>query len=319
MYPNLSYLFHDIFGTNVDNFFRYFQMFGTFLALAFFVSAYFLFLELRRQKGLGVYPPHLTKNEKGELKETYPHERVGDILMIAAISGMIGAKVFAIFESAENVKQFLDAPIQTLFSPSGIAIYGGLVFGFIFVYIFVKRWLKVNPVYVMDAVAPALIFGYSVGRIGCQLSGDGDWGIDNAAAAPSWWFLPKWMWSFDYPHNVIDMGEPILGFVGIHNRHLHIPVFPTPFYETILAALIGLFLWSIRKKLRHPGALFYIYLILNGIERFFIEKIRINDKLHAFGLTFTQAELIATIIFFIGIVGLVYSYRRKDMALYPLS
>jgi len=75
----------------------------------------------------------------------------------------------------------------------------------------------------------------------------------------------------------------------------------------------------LRKKLRQPGALFYIYLILNGVERFFIEKIRINDKLHAFGLTFTQAELIATLIFFIGIVGLVYSFRRKDLPLYPVG
>jgi phosphatidylglycerol---prolipoprotein diacylglyceryl transferase len=246
----------------------------------------------------------------------YPHERVGDITMVAAFSGLFGAKMFAIFESSENLSQFLANPIGEFFSPGGLAIYGGLICGFIGVFIYVKRWLKIKPIYVMDAVAPALMFAYGVGRIGCQLSGDGDWGIPNKLAQPTWWFLPKWTWAFDYPNNVTNSSrtphEIIAGFQGIYNTHLTEPVFPTPFYETILAFMIGGFLWSIRKRLKVPGTLFMIYLILNGLERFFIEKIRVNDKINSFGIQFTQAELIAVLLFITGIIGIIVLNSRAN-------
>ena len=78
-----------------------------------------------------------------------------------------------------------------------------------------------------------------------------------------------------------------------------------------MSTLIGAFLWSIRKKMTVPGVLFMIYLLLNGIERFLIEKIRVNDKIHAFGLTFTQAELIAVLLMIIGTVGGIVLYMRS--------
>jgi prolipoprotein diacylglyceryltransferase len=97
--------------------------------------------------------------------------------------------------------------------------------------------------------------------------------------------------------------EVIEGFEGIYNTRLVPGVYPTPFYETILAGLITAFLWFLRKRLTVAGQLFMVYLVLNGVERFFIEKIRVNDKIHAFGLTFTQAEMIAVIITIIGFIG----------------
>jgi prolipoprotein diacylglyceryl transferase len=314
MYPDLSYVLHDLFGTAPDNWTSIVKTFGFFLALSFLTAAYLLFLELKRKNAEGLFVPHMTKDEKGNMKETYPHERVGDITMVAAISGLLGAKIFAILESAENVRAFMEDPIHTFFSGSGIAMYGGLIGGFIGVYWFITKKLKMNALYMMDAVAPSLIFAYAVGRIGCQMAGDGDWGIV-AAPQPSWWFLPDWLWAFDFPRNVTNSSghahEVIQGFTGHYNTRLVPPVYPTPIYETFMSAAIGFFLWGIRKRIKVHGALFMIYLILNGLERFFIEKIRVNDKLHAFGIDFTQAELIAVSIFIIGIVGLIVLYRRQ--------
>jgi phosphatidylglycerol:prolipoprotein diacylglycerol transferase len=314
MYPDFSYIFHDLFGTSYDNWSSVVKTFGFFLALAFLTAAYLLFLELKRKAEQGFFVTHATKDEKGAIKQAYPHERVGDITMVAAISGLLGAKIFAILESAENIQAFLKDPIHTFFSGSGIAMYGGLIGGFIGVYWFVKNKLKMNPIHMMDAVAPGLIMAYAVGRIGCQLSGDGDWGIV-ASAQPTWWFLPDWMWAYDFPRNVTNSSghtrEIIAEVNGQYNTRLTPSVYPTPFYETIMSTLIGIFLWSIRKKLTVPGTLFMIYLVLNGVERFFIEKIRVNDKIHAWGLTFTQAELIAVLLMIIGTLGGIVLYMSS--------
>ncbi len=312
MYPNLSYVLHDLIGTDYDNITRYIQTFGFFLALAFLTAAYLLFLELKRKKNL--YTPQLIKDEKGNLRETYPHERVGDITVVAAISGMLGAKIFAIFESAKDIQDFLHDPIHVFFSPGGLAIYGGLIIGFIVVYWFITRKLKMNPLYTIDAVAPGLIVSYGVGRIGCQMAGDGDWGI-TSGAKPSWWFLPDWMWSYDFPRNVVHEGVPIEGLKAEYFQHLAPGVYPTPFYETIMAFIIGGFLWSIRKHISTPGLLFMIYLILNGLERFFIEKIRVNSKFHYFGISFTQAEFIAVSLSITGVIGSVILINRYNKSL----
>ena len=315
MYPNLSYILHDLFGTSLDNWARYVQTFGLFLALAFLTAAYTLYLELQRKAALGLFIQQPAKDENGNLKMVFPHERVGDITMVAAISGLLGAKIFAILESVDNIKSFFKDPITTFFSGSGIAMYGGLIGGFIGVYWFITRKLKMNALYMMDAVAPALMFAYGVGRIGCQMSGDGDWGID-AGPMPSWWFLPNWMWSFDFPRNVVDSGIPIQGLTALHHNHLPVGVYPTPFYEVIMALSIAFFLWAIRKRITTHGVLFMIYLVLNGIERFFIEKIRVNDKLiDTPSLKMTQAELIAVLLVIIGIIGsYVLIQRQKKQA-----
>jgi phosphatidylglycerol---prolipoprotein diacylglyceryl transferase len=303
MYPDLSYILHDLFGTSVDNWTSIVKTFGLFLALSFLTAAYLLYLELKRKADEGLFVPHDTKDENGKIKEAFPHDRVGDITMVAALSGLAGAKIFAVLESMENIKSFMSDPFGTLFSGSGLAMYGGLIGGFIGVYWFVTKKLKMNALYMMDAVAVGLIMAYAVGRIGCQLSGDGDWGIVSGPQ-PAWWFLPDWLWAYDYPRNVINSsGHPheiLQNFTGHYNTRLTPSVFPTPIYETIASSAIGAFLWSIRKSLKAPGVLFMLYLIFNGIERFFIEKIRVNDKLAG---SWTQAEIIAIALVVIGIVG----------------
>mgnify|MGYP001554292132 CR=1 FL=1 len=126
-------------------------------------------------------------------------------------------------------------------------------------------------------------------------------------------FLPTWMFAFTYPHNVNEDGILLPNCEGKYCRALPLPVFPTPFYEIVTCLLLFLFLWSIRKKVKAPGVLFCIYLILNGIERFLVEIIRVNTTYSIFGIHPTQAELISAALVIIGIIGIFYFERKNKM------
>jgi phosphatidylglycerol:prolipoprotein diacylglycerol transferase len=233
-----------------------------------------------------------------------PSDRVGDMTIIAAISGIIGAKVFALIE---DLPSFFADPIGTFFSGSGLAIYGGLIGGFVGVFFYLKKY-NINYWHVMDSVAPALILAYGVGRLGCHFSGDGDWGIV-AGEKPAWWFLPDWLWSFDYPHNVNKDGVPLDNCTWQYCTHLAEKVFPTSIYEFVMALVIFGILWALRKRITIPGVLFFIYLIFNGLERFLIETIRVNHRYeNLFNLT--QAEIIAILFFLIGTTGIFLLWNR---------
>jgi phosphatidylglycerol:prolipoprotein diacylglycerol transferase len=157
-----------------------------------------------------------------------------------------------------------------------------------------------------------LMLAYGIGRIGCHLSGDGDWGIINIAPKPHWLsWLPSWMWAFNFPHNVIQQGKYIPGCTDNYCNELVNPVFPTSFYEATICLLLFLLLWSIRRRIKIPGLMFSIFAILNGIERFLIENIKINARYNLMGLHFTQAEFISLIICFIGITSLFLSIARN--------
>jgi prolipoprotein diacylglyceryltransferase len=293
----------------------------------------------------------LTKPEKRTVR-IWPHDRVGEITIIALVFGLIGAKLFDIFE---NWSAFLKRPSDFLLSPSGLTFYGGLICAAIAIWIYARRH-KIGFWHLNDAAAPALMIAYAVGRIGCQVAGDGDWGIYNTAymvdannkvvaAAPGDFeqkkmvhaaffhseapdsamsvphtsfkkpgalsFLPNWMFAYNYPHNVNSTGVPIAGCTeDKYCNQLPVPVFPTPFYETIASLLLFIVLWSVRKKLKVPGTLFALYLMLNGIERFLVEMIRVNTTISLFGFHPTQAEVISTFLFVSGLV-LWITLRRK--------
>ena len=241
-------------------------------------------------------------------KTVHPYQLIGNMTMIAAVSGIIGAKVF---HNLENMGAFLADPIGQLMAFSGLTFYGGLIVGAVSVIWYAKKY-KINTLHLIDAAAPGLMLAYGVGRIGCQLSGDGDWGIDNLAPKPEWMtYLPDWMWSFTFPHNVINAGIPIEGCVGNFCYELANPVWPTAFYEVVMCLIIFIFLWSIRKKIRVPGILFCIYLALNGVERFFIEKVRINTEYNILG-GITQAEIISSCLILIGLIGSIYLFRSSQ-------
>ena len=202
-------------------------------------------------------------------------------------------------------------PVGALLSFSGLTFYGGLIVA-AFLIIRYGRKNGLPALHLTDAAAPALMISYGIGRIGCQMSGDGDWGIVNTNPKPDWMsFLPDWMWAFKFPHNVNNEGVPIPGCVGKWCHELPQAVYPTSFYETLMAIVLFAILWSIRKKIKVPGLLFSIYLLLNGMERFLIESIRVNTKYHIAGYEITQAQLISSALIIAGIAGIWYT-RKLD-------
>ena len=297
----------------------------------------------------------------------WPHDRVGDIIILGLIFGILGAKLF---DNLENWSDFVKDPVGRLFSASGLTFYGGLIVAAIAIcWYAAKKGIKL--IHLVDAAGPALLLAYAVGRIGCQMAGDGDWGIYNSAyitdengkvvaanpgdyekalqknstyhlsgsviekgslgqdslvnvtdrkyvslaevphssfKAPS--FLPVWMVAYTYPQNVNKDGVRIAGCTDEHQRALPQPVFPTPFYETIMCTLLFILLWSIRKRITNPGVMFGIYLIVNGLERFTVELIRVNNTYSIFGFHPTQAEIISSALVISGILLILISRKR---------
>jgi phosphatidylglycerol---prolipoprotein diacylglyceryl transferase len=248
----------------------------------------------------------LPKPEKRTIR-IWPQDRVGEITILALVFGLLGAKLFDIFE---NWSDFLKHPSSYLLSPSGLTFYGGLICAAIAIWIYAKKH-DIGFWHLNDAAAPTLMLAYGLGRIGCQVAGDGDWGIENINPKPFSW-LPDWMWAYNYPNNVNEAGVPIQGCVGKYCSELNPPVYPTPFYEIVISLILFAILWSLRKKLKTPGTLFALYLMLNGVERFFIEKIRVNTRLNILGFQPTQAEVISTLLFVTGLALWVVLKRRRS-------
>jgi prolipoprotein diacylglyceryltransferase len=123
------------------------------------------------------------------------------------------------------------------------------------------------------------------------------------------------LWQYDYPNNVNSVGVPLIDgrpcFEG-YCTVLPETVFPTPLYETVVCVGFFFLLWSLRKRLSPPGMIFFLFLFLNGLERFFIEKIRVN--VHVLG-TITQAEIIATLLMLAGIGGMLWLRYRNTAAI----
>lgn len=231
-------------------------------------------------------------------KELYPHNIVGNMFIIVGVAGIAGAKIFDVLQP-QNFKSFLENPISSLLSFSGLTFYGGIIGGFIAGIIFLKKY-NINIIHSLDTLAPAAAIGYGIGRIGCQVSGDGCWGMANTAPKPHWLnIVPNWAWSYDYPNNVL-------------HEVLKSPVFPTPFYETLMMLIIFGVLWAIRKKIQIPGLLFAIYLILSAVERFLIEFIRATHRYNLFGLQLSQAQIISIFLFAIGLALIVLMIVKKD-------
>lgn len=236
-----------------------------------------------------------------------PSELMGNLIVWAAVWGFLGAKIF---DNLEHWDTFVQDPIGGLLSFSGLTFYGGLICGGAAV-LYIARKNGIKPLHMLDIGGPGMMLAYSVGRIGCHMSGDGDWGISNLNPKPFNW-LPDWLWAYTYPNNVANEGDPIAGCVGKFCNELREPVYPTPIYEVIICFILFLFLWKIRDRIKSPGTMFGIYLMLNGLERFCIELIRVNTKYHVAGIPFTQAELISSLLFLSGLLLVSYSQRNKE-------
>jgi phosphatidylglycerol:prolipoprotein diacylglycerol transferase len=211
-----------------------------------------------------------------------PGDWAYEIVFAALLGGVIGARVYYLLENVNRVEHDL---VGTVFSGSGLVWYGGAIGGAIAVVAWM-RWRGVLELRMLDMCANALALGYAIGRIGCQVSGDGDYGIHSS--------LP---WAMGYPHGTV----PTPPGVKVH---------PTPIYETVAMCLLALFLWRLRDKVR-PGVVFALYLLLSGLERFLVEFIRRNQEVAA-GLTGPQLESLALMV--VGATWLMLLMRRGGVA-----
>jgi phosphatidylglycerol:prolipoprotein diacylglycerol transferase len=204
-----------------------------------------------------------------------------EIIFAALLGGLVGARGYWL---AQNPDEISDDLVGSLFGGSGLVWYGGAIGGAIGVVLWARRRGMLD-VRLLDLCAPGLAIGYAIGRVGCQLSGDGDYG--EATALP---------WGMAYPEGVVPTT---------------IDVHPTPVYETVAMGLVAWGLWRARDSLR-PGLLFAFYLVLAGCERFLVEFVRRNDEVLA-GLTAAQLESVALIV--IGLAWIVWAARTGGIRL----
>jgi Prolipoprotein diacylglyceryltransferase len=252
--------------------------YGLMLALGFIGGSYLLVSEFKRRK----LDPNIANN----------------ITLIGLVAGVAGSKILYLIE---NWSTFILDPIGMTFNPGGLTYYGGFILAAFSIYMYGnKKGIKFFTI--ADAIAPGLILGYGIARIGCHLAGDGDYGFPTT--------LP---WGTDYSNGTYPPSVAFQDFPEITSQFPggivpnNIPCHPTPVYEFILCALICWFLWSIRKKTTPTGKLFMIYLMLAGIERFVIEFLRPNPRI-IFGLS--EAQLISLVLFMLGLFGWL-RFRRS--------
>ena len=235
----------------------------------------------------------------------YDEKIASDIVTSAALGGIIGSKIYYLIENFDRV---IADPYGMIFSGAGLVFLGGLMGGTIGVTIVLRKndlpWLKFA-----DIIAPLLIIGYSIGRIGCFLVGD-DYGLptksvigisfENDAPPTTYESL-----AYNYPWLNLSNWNP--GEI--------ITVFPTQIIETIIGFGIFFFLWNKRQAVITKGSLFFTYLILAGIERFFIEFIRLNPKylwIVKDAVGFSGAQVISLIMISIGIYMLNYLPKYSE-------
>jgi phosphatidylglycerol:prolipoprotein diacylglycerol transferase len=194
----------------------------------------------------------------------------------ALVGGVVGSRLYFVVENYDSVKDDL---LGNLFSGSGLVWYGGALGGALAVLAW--AWYRgFLGLALLDLAAPALALGYAVGRVGCQLSGDGDYGEP--------WDGP---WAMAYPDGTVPTDAT---------------VHPTPIYETLAMGLGAWILWQLRDRFR-AGVLFALYLLYAGAERFLIEFVRRNEDA-ALGLTAAQLESLAMML--IGVAS-IYAVRRR--------
>jgi phosphatidylglycerol:prolipoprotein diacylglycerol transferase len=161
-----------------------------------------------------------------------------------------------------------------------------------------KNKIKILPF--ADSLSPAFFLAYAVGRLGCQFSGDGCWGIPSGLfTKPS--FIPDFLWGNTYAHNVNREGISIPQCTESYCKVLPEAHFPTPLYETIMVSILFFIIWYFRKKLTpNFGAITGLFLMFNGLERFLIEFIRENTKYVYMGMNFSQAQYISLVMILLG-------------------
>jgi phosphatidylglycerol:prolipoprotein diacylglycerol transferase len=203
-----------------------------------------------------------------------PPEWASEMGFVAIAGGLVGAKLYYVIDNASSFS------LSGVFSGSGLVWYGGLLGGVIAMLVW-ARWRNFLTLELFDIAGPCLALGYAIGRIGCQVSGDGDYGKPSD--------LP---WAMPYPDGAVPTTQDVQ---------------PTPIYETVSMGLLAAVLWRLRDSFR-PGVLFALYLVGAGVERFLVEFVRRNDEVAA-GLT--AAQLWALGLLALGVGWLAVTARRS--------
>jgi phosphatidylglycerol:prolipoprotein diacylglycerol transferase len=262
-------------------------MFGLLVLVAVVISALVLRVELRRRWTAGELRADVATTSVHDVDDLGELDNfITNFAAVMLLSGVAGAKLFSL---AEDPAALFAHPMRQVFSSNGFNIIGGLVVATAVGVLMVRRnGLRVPQV--LDAAAPALMLGYAIGRIGCQVSGDGDWGIPaNLSAKPGW--LPDWLWAQQYEGNIIGVAIPA---PGVH---------PTPLWEVAMALVVFAVLWALRRHPYRAGWLFCAYLVLASAERLVIEPFRVNE---VYGpLQASQAQYLSALFLVVGLVGLV--------------
>jgi phosphatidylglycerol:prolipoprotein diacylglycerol transferase len=254
--------------------------YGLMLGLAFLIGSYILAGELRRRK----IDPNIAST----------------VTILAVVFGIAGAKLLFLIEHWDA---FLADPFGMAFSPGGLTWYGGFVIGLTAVILYIRS-RRVPYLKFLDALGVALILAYGIGRIGCHLSGDGDYGSPTD--------LP---WGTNYEHGTYPPSRAFAAFPEIAQQYPggvvpdNTPLHPTPVYEFILGVLGFFILKRLSKKSFADGQLFTVYLLLSSVFRFSIEFLRLNPR---YWLGLSEAQLISIVLFVVGVGGFVYLGRRPQ-------
>jgi phosphatidylglycerol:prolipoprotein diacylglycerol transferase len=213
------------------------------------------------------------------------------VVLWGALGGLIGARFYDVLD---NWRLYMADPVSIVWSGSGFVWFGGFIGGVTAAY-FVARHYKVPVGVTADMCGPALAIGQALGRIGCHVSGDGDWGVPST--------LP---WAVAYPKAIVGWGPQTVLKLGPNGELVSgffpgVRVHPTSIYEAVLYTMVFFLLWSMRKRGGATGRIFYLYLVLLGGCRFMVEFLRINPRV-LFGLS--EAQLIALAMVVIGMVAL---------------
>jgi phosphatidylglycerol:prolipoprotein diacylglycerol transferase len=305
MFPNLGYLLRWLTGWNLS---LPIPTFGFCMALAFWAAYVVFTLELHRKQGpaSGAIPGDTGRapSVSGAISADIRIGRLMDRLLLwCGLIGFAGALFLAKLEDTYNLWHH---PWRWLVRYHGLNYYGGLIFGAV-TYLVMLRRHGIPLAVAADIGSPGMMLAYAIGRMGCHLAGDGDWGIVVRTPKPSWLsWAPDWIWAAHYPHNVLREG------VFIHDCRLDycavLPdaVFPTSLYESVVCTLLFFLLWGLRRRLTTPGLLFYIYALFIGLERFLVEFIRITPRYSFWTWTLSQAQLISLGCMAIGVTGIGY-------------
>jgi phosphatidylglycerol---prolipoprotein diacylglyceryl transferase len=236
----------------------------------------------------------------------------GTLIIVGLVSGIIGAKIVYIIG---EWSRFVDDPFGLIFSPAGLVWYGGFIGGLAAMLYYIKK-KKLPVLQYLDMIGMGGMIGYSVGRLGCHLSGDGDYGIPtnapwgtiyaNGTYKPTSAVADYFVRNPDEASrwNYHELSANIVGrdqFGIITEFDTTVAMHPTPVYEFIMGVIVFFVLWKLRTRLQPTGMLFALYVVLMAVQRFFIEFIRLNPRL-LFDLS--EAQVMSVLMFIGGLITL---------------